>query len=574
MAEAPWVIETTDGEIALSFPYHPAWVGAVKRVRRRTFDPDARRWIVPAWLAPELVEQLSAVDAPAGVLDTLRVLAGEALAESARLSARSARAYEATFPMLAVRYPDLFAHQRSGIEFLLRPRVERGALLADDMGLGKSRQAIIAAHEGAPEGAILIVCPASLKLNWQREIRLALGEGPSVSVVTGKTLERARWTLINYDLLKRHHAELLAESWACVILDEAHYIKNRHSERSLLVLGGESKRRKRSPRSLPNGRVRGLVDRADRVMLLTGTPITNRPLDLFPLLRAIRHPLGDDLLPFAIRYCAAFQSEHGWDMKGASHLDELHDKLEGVLLRRKKDQVLDLPPKLRTYMPLEVDLGAYRRVWLDYVARLAAGKRRMPRRSLLAEIAKLRHAAATAKIPSAIALVENILSAGEKVIVFTCYQRVVDAMMTHLSDRAVRVTGAESTAERQAAVDAFQGQSDVRVFVGNLQAAGVGISLTAATQVVFVDYSFVPAEHLQAEDRPYRIGQHNAVTITYLSAAGTIDEEIEQLLAQKLGVVCEAIDGELPPLANSFVDNLLAVLEERAAIHPNAAQGS
>ncbi|MNX70903.1 RNA polymerase-associated protein RapA [compost metagenome] len=558
-----FTVSLQDGEIVLSFPFQPIWVAAIKRMRFRSFDPETRCWHVPAWLAPDLAERLERAEAPEEAITALRAIARETLAETAAMNARMLEAYERVVPELASNYPTLFPHQVSGITFLMRPREVRGALLADDMGLGKTRQAIIAAHEAHPQGEILVVCPAGLKLNWAREIRLALGPEAEVSVV-GRAFWRARWTIVNYDLLRKHHAALVADAWSGLVLDEAHYIKNLRSQRSLLVLGGERKARRKTARSLPNGRIRGVAERAERLYLLTGTPITNRPLDLFALLRAIRHPLGDDQLAFALRYCAAFQTAFGWDMNGASHLDELHDRLSDVLLRRKKSAVLDLPPKLRTYMPVEVDLVAYRQVWLDYVARLSKRKR-VPRKTLLAEVAKLRLAAAIAKIPAAIALAEAILEAGEKVIIFACHQVVIDAIVSHFGASCVKVTGAESASQRQQAVDDFQHDPGVRVFAGNLQAAGIGLSLTAATQVVFVDYSFVPAEHLQAEDRPYRIGQRNAVTVTYLSAVGTLDEEIERLLAQKLGVVAQAIDGEAPTLGESFLDDLLAVMRRGLA---------
>lgn len=205
--------------------------------------------------------------------------------------------------------------------------------------------------------------------------------------------------MISYDRL----AALRAARWGALVLDEAHYVKNPRSRRSRLILGEAS--------------VPGLADRAEQLYLLTGTPVANRPLDLLALLRAVRHPLGDDRLGFGLRFCAAHQTPHGWDLRGASNLDELRDRLGDVLLRRTKDEVLDLPPKLRTYMPVDVDLVAYRRVWTAHAERLAAltrGRRRMPRRTLLAEIAKLRHAAAIAKIPHALALAEEIIGPGRE----------------------------------------------------------------------------------------------------------------------------------------------------------------
>lgn len=542
----PLHLERLEDELALAFDYHPALVSAIKRLPVRTFDRASRRWHVPLRFAPELAVHLEAAGAPDDWLEQIRPHAQDALAQTALHQARR-------LAPAPGQYPGLFPHQQDGLAFLLAPRPTRGAILADEMGLGKTRQAILAAHAGHPQGEILVVCPAAIKLNWAREIALALGPGEDVHVVKGGDLRRARWTIVNYDLLTRHREALGAERWACLILDEAHAIKNLKTRRTSMILGGAS-----GPT-----RVSGLADRADRVLCLTGTPITNRPLDLFPLLRAVGHPIGDDLPVFGMRYCAGHRHEFGWDYSGASHLDELHARLEPTLLRRRREEVLALPPKLRTYMPVEVDLVSYRQVWKDYVARLATQKRRgrrIPKRFLLAEIAKLRHAAALAKIEAARALIASILEQGEKVVVFTHYQKVVQALMSHFGPTAVRVTGRDDTEARQKAVDAFQHDPAVRVFVGNLKAAGTGVSLTAAAQVVFVDYAFVPADHLQAEDRPCRIGQRHAVTVTYLSAQETIDEEIEALLAQKLAVVSEAIDGVPGTLATSFVDDLLAIL--------------
>ncbi|MDB5100079.1 MAG: SWI/SNF-related matrix-associated actin-dependent regulator 1 of chromatin subfamily [Cyanobacteria bacterium RYN_339] len=535
-------------EIHVSFPFRPTWVEAIKRLRRRRFDPATKVWSVPTGLAPDLLAALEGAGAPWDELAPLRDASRDALARTAALQASWRRVYEDAVPTLAERYPGLFRHQEEGAAFLLG--AGRGVILADEMGLGKTRQAIVAAD--ALGGRVLVVCPAGLKLNWARELRMALG-APDLHVVDAKGLGAARWTIMSYDLVKRHHKALLARHWGVAILDEAHYIKNRTSQRTRLLVGGDGKR------GLPAGRVRGVLAQADRVFLLTGTPITSRPLDLFPLLQALEHPLGDDLMAFAGRYCAAFFTGFGWDLKGASHLDELHERLAGVLLRRVKEEVLDLPPKLRTYMPVEVDLAAYRRVWLDYAARRKK-KRRLGKRALLVEIAKLRHAAAIAKIPAALALVEDVLAQGEKVIVFSGYQAVVDAFLARFGAQAVRVTGRMGAKAREASVAAFQEDPAVGVFVGNLKAAGVGITLTAAQQVIFTDYSFVPADHLQAEDRPCRIGQRTAVTITYLSAVGTIDEEVEQLLAHKLDVVGQAIDGAEASLSGSFLDDLLAIV--------------
>ena len=535
------------GEIVLEFPFHAAWIAAIRRLRRRRWDPARKTWHVPADLAPELLAALEAAHAPDAWLDQLRPLAREAVAEAASAGARAQRVYEEAVPHLATRWPGLFPHQREGLAFLLTPRPWRGAILADEMGLGKTRQAIAAAHEAFPLGPHLVVCPAALTRHWAREIDRAV-PGAEVAVLA-RHYWPATWTVLSYDRLQTHHEALRAARWGCLILDEAHYIKNLRSRRSRLVLGGPG--------------VPGLADRAGQLYLLTGTPVANRPLDLFALLHVIRHPLGDDRLAYGLKYCGGHQTVHGWDLRGASNLEDLRARLAGTLFRRTKDEVLDLPPKLRTYLAVEVDLAAYRRVWTSYaekVAQASRNRRRLARRLLLAEIAKLRHAAALAKIPAALALAGEMLEAGEKVVVFSCHKAVVKAFRERFAGQAVAVVGGQSAATRQAAVDAFEGQEAVRLLVGDVRAAGHGFTLAAASQVLFVDYAWTAAEHLQAEDRAHRIGQQRLVTVTYLSAVDTIDEEVEALLGQKLEVAARLIDGAAPTGRLSFLDDLVEIL--------------
>jgi SWI/SNF-related matrix-associated actin-dependent regulator 1 of chromatin subfamily A len=373
--------------------------------------------------------------------------------------------------------------------------------------------------------------------------------------------------VISYERLHAHRTALTAQTWECLILDEAHYVKNQRARRTRMILGEAAWGAKPKPGRQGEAGLPGLADRAERVWLLTGTPVANRPLDLFALLRALRHPLGDDQLAFGLKYCNAHQTVHGWDMRGASNVEDLRDRLLDVLLRRTKDEVLDLPPKLRTYMPVEVDLTAYRRVWLAHAEKmyaLARAKRRYPRRTLLAEIAKLRHAAALAKIPAALALAEEMLEAGEKAVVFTLHRAVVKAFRERFAGRLATVVGGQTSRTRQAQVDAFETDPAIGLLVGDLRAAGHGFTLAAASQVVFVDYAWTPAEHLQAEDRAHRIGQTRAVTVTYLSAVGTIDEDVEQLLAQKLEIAGFLIDGVAPLGRMSFLDDLLAIVAKPA----------
>ena len=211
----------------------------------------------------------------------------------------------------------LYPHQREGVAFLRR----RGhAILGDDMGLGKTRQAIVAMKLAAPEGCVLVVCPASLKLKWAREIRAVEPDAViDVLGVAGHACDNLRWVIVNYDLLGKHETRLQRVPWSGVILDEAHFIKNAsgRSARCLRLLG-----------------VEGREDKAFRplqVYLLTGTPLTNRPRDLFNLLRAVGHPAARSFLSFAKRYCGAYRNDYGWVTDGASNLDELNLLMKEVM---------------------------------------------------------------------------------------------------------------------------------------------------------------------------------------------------------------------------------------------------
>jgi SWI/SNF-related matrix-associated actin-dependent regulator 1 of chromatin subfamily A len=441
----------------------------------------------------------------------------------------------------------LYPHQVAGVQFLAR----RGrTILADDMGLGKTRQAIVAMNQAAPQGAVLVVCPASLKLNWAREIRL-VDPAAEVEVIgaPGGQSAHARWVVVNYDLLARHGERLRAIAWAGVIVDEAHFIKNA-SQRSSQVLRliGVSDAKRDQPAGPRN------------VYLLTGTPMPNRPRDLFNLLRAVGHPSARSFLSFARRYCGAYRNDYGWVTDGASNLDELNLLLKEVMLRRRKDEVLDLPPKIRTWVPVQIESAPARKAHGDFVEWFAASDPTRPNDTeFLARLTKLRLALHKAKHAACAERVRDVLATGQKVIVFTCYTEGITRHAKALGDQAVTITGADSAKQRMAAVDRFQDDPQVRVALCNLVAGGVGLTLTAATHVVFQDLDWVPANHLQAEDRCYRIGQHRQVTVEYLLADGTLDGYIAQLLEAKLRLV-HAVEAEQVPEA-SILQELQATLQ-------------
>ena len=433
----------------------------------------------------------------------------------------------------------LYPHQIEGIAFLLG---RRRALLADDMGLGKTRQSVIAMVEAEAEGPYLVICPASVKRNWSREIQIVFpaAEPAIVGPAPLPATDFRGWVIINYEILGKHLEDLLTYQWKGVVFDEAHYLKNHRSQRS------------RNAAKLVKA-----IQHEPVVHALTGTPMTNRPRDLFPLLQLMNHPLGKSFLSFAKRYCDAYQGDFGLVADGASNIEELTVQLHGVMLRRTKNEVLDLPPKVRTWLDIELHPYAiqhFNNAVREFLTKFDAPEpidtignqpENMERRQAVGRLTTARRKLAFAKCRHTIKFVENALEQGEKVILFTTFLNTLERFHKHFGDRAVYVFGEVPAEERQNRVDRFQNDETVRLFIANMHVAGVGINLTAGRQVVFNDLDWVPANHWQAEDRAYRIGQTGTVNVTYMIARGTVDEFVKTVLETKASLMDALVEGKL-----------------------------
>lgn len=532
---------------------------AVKGIDGRRWHPDDLAWSVP-------VNQVSFVY---DVLKNMGLDVESMVEFLPNLSKEDADDELNGILMQLDKYDTLFDHQRTGIAFLLRQNTAdtvhlRGKILADDMGLGKTRQSIIAAKEAMDEMAeiadvkgeyapeqVLVICPASLKLNWEREIKMVYPRH-DVFIVNGKgwdddEIDCSTWVVVNYDILKKYEDKIVERDWAVVICDEAHYLKNREALRSKIVIGTK-KKTEEDPKVH-----KGIANTANTVFLLTGTPVTSRPIDLFNLLRIINHPLANNWRTFTDRYCAGKQGRFGRDVKGSSNLFELHQRMKGCLLRRTKEECLDMPEKMRNVVPVTVNLDKYMSHWYEYLRRVEEEGRILQAEHLVM-LTKLKQAAAIEKASVAIERAEEIIEAGHKVILFTNFTEVIEIWEKHFGNRCVKVVGGMSAEKKQIAVDAFQNNPEVEVFLGNLQAAGVGLTLTAATYEIMNDYSWIPSDHLQAEDRAYRIGQKNNVTVLYLDAVDTIDEMLSNLIAGKLETITAIMEGKEVTESNLVAD--------------------
>lgn len=439
-------------------------------------------------------------------------------------------------------------HQKIAIEKLL---ANDKFILADDMGLGKSTSAVIASLESGSK-KILVVCPASLKINWKREIenytdrRILIVEGRK----WGSTFD---FYIINYDIIKNYHTTdksedsedyrlLVNEKFDLAIVDEAHYISNTTANRTRLL--------------------NDVLDTIPKVWLLTGTPMTSRPINYFNLLKIVDSPLTLNWQSYVKRYCKGFQFKVGarkvWNTSGASNLDELRERTKNVVLRRLKTDILDLPEKIITPIFIELNSKMYDEELEDFV-RISNDKKEDETITItLNRLMKVRQLISYEKIPYTCELIDKCIEQGKKVIVLTNFTMTLDMIHEKYKKTSVVLDGRMNKDRKQESVDRFQNDDKIKVFIGNIKAAGVGITLTAGEVVIMNDLSFVPADHSQGEDRAYRYGQKNSVLVYYPVFENTIEKTIYNILQKKKNIIDQVMgDGEY---SESFGKDLIKEL--------------
>lgn len=465
--------------------------------------------------------------------------------------------------VLAKSNKKLYKHQEEGVKFLLSRKT---SILADDMGLGKSIQSIIAAIESDVK-KILVICPSSVKINWKREIGVFCDD---IAIVDGNKWKTAKFTIINYDILKNFHTlddgkkkkegepakklnRHIAESnFDLIIVDEAHYLKNNKSIRGEIVMELSTKHN------------------IEKIWLLTGTPVANRPMDFFNLLKIIKSPIAENWKYFATRYCEGRkmfrtlkngQKKQIWLTDGASNLDELANKTKNHLLRRLKTDVLDMPDKVIIPMYHELsDAGwnEYDRLWDEYLEKRKQLKKRGTVQRDLVELILLRKFIAMEAILETIELADNAIEMDKKVIIFTSFTDELNALAQHFGKACVVHNGPMSDRDKQRSVDAFQNNDKIKVFIGNIKSAGVGITLTKANTVIFNSFDWVPSSNEQCEDRAYRIGQNENVNVYYQLFEDTISTRMWHTLRNKKDIISTIIgDKQDDEITDAMIDKLM-----------------
>ncbi len=480
------------------------------------------------WLAEELDAFVARhevqIDGPASeVLGRLLAERREAAEAVRRSRADHGDPIAATAAVLG---GELAPFQWAGVRYVLDAR---RVFVADEQGLGKTVEALAALEADGAYPAI-VVCPASMKLGWQREAARWLPHR-SVVVVEGRVAvpPRGEITILNYELVAAHRDALARTRPRALVVDESHYCKNPRAKRTQAVR-----------------RLAGAVTPDGLRLALTGTPVLNHADELIAQLRVLGR-LED--FGSGARFSQQF--------RGRLSEERLHWHLRRrCFVRRLKADVLpQLPAKRQVVVPVALTNEAEYRLaekdvieWLrsqpldlaELNARIAATLRA----ERLAQLGALQRLAARGKLAAALAWIEDFLASGEALVVFARHVEVQQAVLSRFPN-ALHLMGSDSLADREAAIAAFQDPDGPALIVGATRVAAQGITLTRASNVAFLELEWTPAMHDQAEDRCHRIGQHDAVTAWYLLAANTIDETMARLIQSKRALVAAVTDGRV-----------------------------
>lgn len=515
----------SNGRIYIHFskddPNFGSYLNRVRNLSDRKWEgeKEGKPWSTPTRIVEEVLEAFPEATVDNSVIE---------LARRNKDLSNLSRETNSTFEVPGLK-GEPRPYQRGGIEFL--QRANGRAILADEMGLGKTLQALGYLQLNPGKRPAAIVVPSSLKINWEREIQKWLSTEENVMILSGRKAVDLKLLnnkstpvsiyIINYDIISSWVDELLKVGVKVLIADEAHYCKNPKAKRTKAVAK--------------------LASKVNHKILITGTPTKNRTSELFPLLNMIDPIAWPNFFKFGLRYCNGHQTNFGWDFSGYSNLDELHEIIKPYFIRRPKSEVLkELPSKQRIVIPFELSKKD-RRAYEDALREVANSDNQAKQ---LAQVEVAKQLAVKGKIKEVVNWIKDFLESGKKLVAFTTHNFTIDHLMNEFGDIAVQVRGSVKNKDRQIAVDQFQNNDKVRLFFGNIQAASVGLTLTAASDTAFVELPWTPGDCVQAEDRVHRIGQEaDSVNAYYLIAEETIEEEIYRLLESKRVVTDTIHDG-------------------------------
>ncbi|KAK8471029.1 hypothetical protein PHAVU_003G123100 [Phaseolus vulgaris] len=538
----------SSGNIAAKFQYDQVVVATFRKIPNSSWNAKERLWVFPLSSLSEAEKFLGEVSGYNIQVENLDPLVQRAIAAASAVPDLQDRYYK----IPSYIESKLLPFQREGVRFILQHGGR--VLLADEMGLGKTLQAIAVASCIQESWPVLIIAPSSLRLQWASMIQQWLNIPSSdilivlpqsggsnrggFNIISSSAKNSIRldglFNIISYDLVPKLQNMLMKCDFKVVIADESHFLKNAQA--------------KRTTASLP------VIKKAQYALLLSGTPALSRPIELFKQLEALYPDVYKNVHDYGNRYCkGGFFGLY----QGASNHEELHNLMKAtVLIRRLKNDVLtELPVKRRQQVFLDLadkdmkEINALFRELEMVKTKIKAAKSQEEAESLKFTqkniINKIYTDSAEAKIPSVLDYVGTVIEAGCKFLIFAHHQPMIDSIHDFLRKKVgcIRIDGGTPAASRQQLVTEFQEKESIKAAVLSIKAGGVGLTLTAASTVIFAELSWTPGDLIQAEDRAHRIGQVSSVNIYYLLANDTVDDIIWDVVQSKLENLGQMLDG-------------------------------
>lgn len=546
----------SNGQFTVTFRFKPSLVSMIKEIPGRWFNPKSKAWIVPESSRP----QLEAMAKRIIHWEPVRWINGTVVEQ------RSEKIMDIQpLPKLTIDHGlkiEPYPYQKEGIA---RGLELKRFMNTDEPGLGKTLQAI-ATINLADAFPCLVVCPSSLKINWEREWHKFTDKKAMVLSDSVRDTWPFYWNtgmyqvfIVNYESLKKYFVQHIKQSKRFTLRDVT-FRENIKIFKSIII--DESHRCKSSATQQAKF-VKGIADGKEWRIELTGTPVVNRPKDLIAQL----HILGKmeefgGYKYFVQRYCSGPNE--------ASNLKELNSLLwQKVMFRREKSAVLkDLPDKIRSVMTCEItNRKEYKDAERDLIQYLRKYKeaddekiQRALKGEVMVRINILRQISARGKIKEVVEFVKDFQEEGQKIVLFCSLHEVVDRLK-EIFPQAVSVTGRENSEQKQQAIDMFQRNPKTNIIICSIRAAGVGLTLTAASNVAFVEFPWTYADCCQCEDRCHRIGQKDSVTAYYFLGKNTIDEKVYQIIQLKKGIA-NAVTGSLDDVPENIVDIVANLFNE------------
>ena len=554
----------------IKFPYNKELIDEIKNIPERKYNPNEKGWIIPDRFLPMAAEMVQ--DYYPLIADTIRDYANimSPVAPIGNITtAKEIKELDESFSkqtVLSIREQlqipyELYAYQEIAVAFLeTRIEASKGALIGDQPGLGKTIETLAWLSLHPTKRPVLVITQASIKRHWYREIEKWMPETSIQILEQGKDKidKNAEIVIINYDLIWRKNIEeqLIKAKFPVVVYDEVTSIKEPSAKRTKTA--------------------KKIGKRAEFNIGLSGTPILNRPIEFFNILNLIDPKQFPSHFKFGMRYCNGYHNGFGYVFKGSSRTDELREQIKPLMIRRLKEEVLtELPAKSRRTIYIDMpgnyyqDYRAAESNLVETLQALPSGKvsqeYEQNRIWLLSKLNYLRHLVGLAKAEKAQEIIKSFVEAGEKLVVFVHHHDVVDLISDYLTkDKIdhVAVDGRTVSKARQPEIDKFQNDPDCMVFVAST-AMGMGVTLTAASNALFIERQWTPGIEEQMEDRLHRIGQTGSVLVHYMQVEGSIDEKMDKLVENKRSILNEIVDGEKKrDRGESIINELLSELSK------------